>query len=54
MFWKNEKKKKKKGDVFHFYGDSALFFRENAEKRRRSGSVRAAVNAASAGSGFPR
>lgn len=53
MFWKNENVKLKKGDAFHFYGDSALFFRENAEKRRRSGSVRAAVNAASAGSGFP-
>lgn len=26
MFWKNENVKLKKGDAFHFYGDSALFF----------------------------
>jgi len=39
MFWKNENVKLEKGCVFHFYGDSALFFQENPEKRRRSGSV---------------
>ena len=32
MYWKNENVKLKKGDAFHFYGDSALFFRENTEK----------------------
>ena len=39
MFWENENVKLEKGCAFHFYGDSALFFQENPEKRRRSGSV---------------
>ena len=39
MFWKNENVKLKKGDIFHFYGDSALFFQENLEKHRRFSSV---------------
>ncbi len=34
MYWKNENVKLKKGDIFHFYGDSALFF-QNIRKNQR-------------------